>query len=514
MSGSPPQTGDGTDDPLPVRSAAVRSSRPDLSVHVLPRVCAALFSQRSMQLCSDTASLRRMARVFAKLAMLNKTGLQSVKPYLATLREAHSAAEFLSTLLQKLDEGINLFILLSDDWQKSKNRAPLNNLGLNRALRTLHPCGAPAGSSMAAARKRMERYLSHMVHQLSTHCAEGHPLVGVQVAEQFVIDALTTHCLDWPATTPRTLLDNDKLFLCFTAVVSRDWQYEPSERSYHYGRPPHRLLNKMHLLHGLLPPQEVVLLSLERAILEWHDSDFDTEVGKDWARKVRQSIDSRPLLAKQFCELEDMFDFLCGEETVAPDTLNRLIDHLLREDALWGAADITLLLHLSVLTDIDPSVLAQEPTDIGRLDGASKRHVEAMNHLARFRYSHALRGTALQGTQIDQVEDALVAFMAHLCLLVPEHQPAGAWKHLVLIPQPLLVSAFLRLGISERVKIAASCPEWPDLGAVFRSLSIPQEDQQALARHFASTWTHRLSLTAFTQLGRWRDWMHSLDPRL
>ena len=489
------------------------SSTPDLSAHVLPRVCAALFSQQSMQHCSDTASLRHMARAFAKLAMLNKTGLQSVSPYLARLREAYSAAEVLSTLLQKLDEGINLATLFADHWQKSKNRASLNNLGLNRALRTLHPCGAPAGSTKAAARQRMECYLSHMVRQLNTRCANGH-LVGIQVAEQFVIDALTAHCLDWPATTPGTLLDNDKLFLCFTAVVSRDWQYEPSERSYCYGRPPHRLLNRMRLLHGLLPPQEVVLLSLERAILEWCDSDFDTEVGKDWARKVRQSIDARPLLAKQFCELEDMFDFLCGEETVAPDTLNRLIDHLLREDALWGAADITLLLHLSVLSDIDPSVLAQEPTDIGLLDGSSKRHVETMNHLARFRYSHALRGTALQGPQIDQVENALVAFMAHLCLLVPEHQPAGAWKHLVLIPQPLLVSAFLRLGISERVKIAASCPEWPDLGAVFRSLPIPVEDQQALARHFASTWTHRLSLTAFTQLGRWRDWMHGLDPRL
>lgn len=510
LHGSPLRATATTEDPPPAWTAA--PLRPDIWRDVVETVSAQLFSRHTLQHCIDTSQLRHLARAYAQLARLNKASLQKARPFLATLREAHCAAVAFSALLRQLDEGISLFRAWRHDWRTAKVRAFVNGHGLHLALRATYPREAPRESIAAVARMRMECYLAHLVRRLSRLYKD--PSVGVKAAEQIVIDVLQAFQNDWPDTTPTTLLDNNKLVLCFGAVVFRDWLYEPftyGEFEPKHGLAPSGLMRELKQMPGFLPPRELALLAIDQAILRLYASGLKTDDALAFTHELRLLVDRHPQLETQLLELEEMLGFLTGE-AITGAMLNRLIDHLLREDAHWGAADITLLLHLAVLTGIDTSTLAHEHTAIGSLDTASVLHVEAMDHLARFQRDHALRGTALLPAQVHRIEGALVDFMKHLCLLVPEHQAAGAWKHLELIPQPLLVSAFLRLDISERVKIAASCPEWPDLNAVFRDLPIPEEDQRTLARHFASTWPHLLSLTLFSQLGRWRDWMDSFGP--
>lgn len=350
--------------------------------------------------------LQAMARHgYLPIALVDKRGHRAAAPYLDALRWTFDAQRL------PLRAGAPALEALTRRFGELLTREPAGEPPLGdahtRRLRTLVLC-------MGLFDSMAPRQARRVLNELLGHPALARPDPGRRALADGSAVALCAWTIAW-----RRLLGSSPLY----DVLLRAQAHAASQPG----------TGRAHLL-----AEEIVLV----CTLHLHERQRVAE------SQLADAADDEPALRPLLHHTRSALAFLQGDPDAA-SRVDALLDHLLRPERLWTAADTLVLLHLAHLaTPLEAADRALLEGD----DGVSM-HFQALHGFA---LAFADRGQPLHTDQAERVLAAVVALLRHLASLVPDGQPAGAPRVVALLPQALRRQALNRLDDRERRSLVST----------------------------------------------------------
>jgi len=387
------------------------SYRPFWNAYLADAAAAHLHPQAEVLAPHTEPQLRALAQPYAQLARVDHSGQRAAAPYLDALRWSLEVRQL----------------------SAPGGAASLDALGRRfMALMGRLPACTPALGDAHTRRLRA------MVLGLRLF-----ECLGTRHVKKVLTELLCHEALVQPEPGETTLVDVQSMALSAWTLA---W------RRLLGTSPLYDLLLQVQSHTAVLPPAARAQLLAEECVLV---CTFDLhERLRVVSERLAACADTHPGLQPLRAHTQQTVAFLQGAPLTEVE-IDALLDHLLREESLWSAADTLLLLHMA------HRFVPLEGPDLSALGGddALALHFGRLHNVG---LAAIEQGWQPPPGQARRVQAAAVSLLRHLASLVPAGEPAGVPLLVALLPHALRRAASAQLCPHERRSLGLA--EQPDAG--------------------------------------------------